>query len=215
MRRFLGQIKDFTDTLYTKRPSIILLLLILFIYIYLMTSDIALVVIGIVGIIVTVIVVMFFNGIDKDIIEDRDKVFPKINEEIKEEFAKYEASSESGKKKIINTIKELDTFRLRLRGTRRIRNRGFFLLFIELIVLAVFLVLLSSFPISILLARNVNIPSTIFLFIGEALLLIPFLIWTNFDVLWKVSHVLIEHIDNKNEDLTIIVCKIFKTDKKR
>ena len=206
----------FTDSLSEERKCIVILLLILPILFGLMSGDLVLDIIGIVGIVIAVVVVVFFNGIDKDIISDRDKVYPKINDDIKKEFAKYETSSEPEKRKVINTVKELDTFRIRLRNIRKTRNHGFLFIFIELILLIAILVLLAAFPFSLLTNQYITtLPSISFISIAEILLFLPYSIYSDFGAMWKVSQVLIEHIDNKNEDLTTIVCKIFKTHRKK
>lgn len=117
---------------------------------------------------------------------------------------------------MINTIKELDTFRIRLRNIRKTRNHGFLLILAELILLIVILVLLTTFPFSLLVNQyTITLPSFVFIFTAEALLFIPLIVYRDFNSMWKVSQVLIEYLDNKNEDLTKIVCKIFKTHRKK
>ncbi|MEM3504261.1 MAG: hypothetical protein QXJ62_04880 [Nitrososphaeria archaeon] len=82
------------DTISKERKYTILLLLTLPILLGLMSGELIFGIIGIVGIIIAILVALFFNGIDKEIISDRDKVYPKINEEIK-------------KKNSLNTIPRL------------------------------------------------------------------------------------------------------------
>ncbi|MEM4034607.1 MAG: hypothetical protein QW257_01615 [Candidatus Micrarchaeaceae archaeon] len=215
MSRLLRQIKNFIDTISKEREYAGLLLFTLPIFLGLMNGEFIFGGIGIVGIIITVLLAIF-NGIAREIISDRNKVYPKINKEIKKEFAKYGISSEEEKIKVINTIKELDTFRIRLRNIRKTRNHGFLFILFELFLLIVVLGLLTTFPFSLLVNQyTITLPSTIFIFTVEALLFIPLIVYRDFSSMWKVNQVLIEHLDNKNEDLTEIVCKIFKTHRKK
>ncbi|MCL5434151.1 MAG: hypothetical protein M1559_00330 [Candidatus Marsarchaeota archaeon] len=183
-------------------------------------------------VIVAILLGLFFNGIDKDITTDRDKLYPKIAKCIESEFKKYQKAEEPEKENILSKITTLDKFRRNLRKTRAIRNYGFLNTIISVIVVVALLVLLPYVPLNSFLSTSVPIhcyppvnsisntfscypgqaptSAIAFLFVAELLVFAVLLEYSKFILLWKMSKVIIQNIDEKNKDLTGIVCKIFK-----
>ena len=184
-------------------------------------------------VVVAIILVLFFNGIDKDIIEKRDKLYPKIAKCIENEFKKYQKAEEPVKENIISKIITLDIFRRNLRKTRTIRNYGFLYTFVSVIVVIILLVVIPYVPLHQFLSTSTtlkcypilnatnnmvscsqlspSLSAIIFLFVAEIGVFVIIFTYSKFVLLWKMSKVIIQNIDEKNKDVTDIVCTIFKT----
>lgn len=187
---------------------------------------------------VAVVIGLFFNGIDKDIIRDRDKLYPKITKFIGQEFKKYPKAEEPEKEKILNKIRTLDKFRINLRKTRDIRNYGFLFTLIAVVLIIASLLTLPYVNLNTFLSTSIlihcnpvsnattpntyscyqlptPISSVVLIFVAEFALFGTLfgimLAYQKFILLWRMSRVIYKHIDEKNKDLVDIVCSIFKT----